>query len=125
MSPRREGRYCTVPIATFFVGLAILVGCFVSCGVRTPDKPKGEKTVQPRSIEQVLKEHTDRWMSINGVVGTGIGKCKGKPCIKVFVVEGDEQLRKRIPTQVEGFPVIVEVTGEIRALDADDSTGAE
>ena len=68
-------------------------------------------------IEEVLEEHTAELMAIPGVVGTGIGEFEGKPCIKVFVVENTEELTNKIPSQVEG-PIIVEDTGEIRALDS-------
>ncbi len=73
-----------------------------------------------RTIENVLKAHTDEWMAIPGVVGTAIGEFNDKPCIKVFVVEKTEELNKRIPSQVEGFPVIIQAIGEIRALESDD-----
>ena len=78
-----------------------------------------------KTAQEVLKENTDRWMAIPGVVGTGIGEYKGQPCIKLLVIEQGEQVKKRIPSQVEGFPVIVEVTGEIRALDTDGKASAE
>lgn len=67
-----------------------------------------------KTIDEVLAEHTGEWMSIPGVVGTAIGQFKGKPCIKIFVVKKTAELAERIPSQVEGFPVIVEETGEIR-----------
>ena len=67
------------------------------------------------TIEAVLKEHTDEWMSIPGVVGTGIGACEGKPCIRIFVVKKTPELLKKIPSNLEGFVVDVEETGEIMA----------
>ena len=70
-----------------------------------------------KTIEQVLKDHTDEWMSIPGVVGTAIGEFKGKSCIRVFVAKKTEELNKKIPSRVEGFPVMIEETGEIRALE--------
>ena len=72
-----------------------------------------------KAIEEVLKEHTDEWMSIPGVVGTAIGEYNGKPCIKVLVVKKTKELTEKIPSRVEGFPVIIEATGEIRALDTE------
>ena len=78
-----------------------------------------------KTVQQVLKENIDRWTAIPGVVGAGIGEFEGQPCIKVLVTEKSEQVQKRIPSQVEGFPVMVEVTGEIRALDTDGKARAE
>ncbi len=72
-----------------------------------------------KTIEAVLKQHTDRLLSFPGVVGTAIGECEGKPCIKVLVVQATPELVKRIPSALEGFPVVIEESGEIRALGAD------
>ncbi len=68
-----------------------------------------------RTIEEVQNAHTDAWMDIPGVVGTAIGETDGKPCIRIFVLERTEELERKFPSSVEGFPVIVEVTGEFRA----------
>ena len=69
-----------------------------------------------RAIEEVLKEHTKELMSLPGVVGTGQSLCDGQPCIKVFVVNKTPELEKQIPQALEGYPVVIEETGEIRAL---------
>jgi hypothetical protein len=69
-----------------------------------------------KTIEQVLSERTNEWMAIRGVVGVAIGEFKGKPCIRVFTSASPQQLRAKLPSTVEGYPVIVEQTGPIRAL---------
>ena len=70
-----------------------------------------------KTIEEVLKENTDKWMSIPGVVGTAIGKFKDKPCIKIFVIKKTPELVEKIPSTQEGFPLVIQQTGEIKALD--------
>jgi hypothetical protein len=70
-----------------------------------------------RTIEQVQQAYTDAWMEIPGVIGTGIGQFKDKPCILVFTASNAEQVRRRIPATVEGYPVLIQHAGEIRALD--------
>lgn len=70
-----------------------------------------------KTISAVLKEHTPGLMSLPGVVGTAQGQCAGEPCIKVFVTKTTSDLLRRIPSTIEGYPVAVEETGEIRALD--------
>ena len=80
---------------------------------------QGNQTVmQKKTIQTVLKEHTDKLMALPGVVGTGLGECSGKPCIKVFVVKKTPDLLKQIPSTIEGYTVAVQETGEIRALDS-------
>lgn len=69
-----------------------------------------------KSIDVVLKEHTDELMSVSGVVGTAQSLCDDKPCIKVYVLELTPALKKKIPKNIEGYKVDIEVTGEIRAL---------
>ncbi len=90
----------------------------LGCKKNAPEDRGGEKRMPTKTIERVLKEHTDEWMAIPGVVGTAMGEHKGKPCIKILVVEKTQKLARQIPSQVEGFPVVIEETGEIRALRA-------
>lgn len=59
-------------------------------------------------------------MTIAGVIGTGIGRCEDKPCILVFTTSDAEHLRQKIPATVEGYPINIQNTGEIRALDKTD-----
>jgi hypothetical protein len=62
----------------------------------------------------VLQAHTDQLMAMPGVVGVAQGLCDGRPCIKVFVARKTPDVLERIPTSVEGYPVAVEETGELR-----------
>lgn len=70
-----------------------------------------------KTIEQVLRENTDKWMAISGVEGTAIGLLEGKPCIKIFTSSKIIQLRERIPSLIEGYSIIIEETGQFHALD--------
>ncbi|MHC4241272.1 MAG: hypothetical protein ACYS3N_08125 [Planctomycetota bacterium] len=70
-----------------------------------------------KTIEQIQEAHTDEWMAIPGVEGTAIGLCEGKPCIRIFSSSKAQQLKDKIPSTVEGYPVIIEETGSFRALD--------
>ena len=65
-------------------------------------------------IEEVLKNHTDDLMAIPGVVGIGQGLCNYKPCIKVFAIKKTPELEDRIPHELDGYPIIIEETGEIQ-----------
>ncbi len=69
------------------------------------------------TIEQVQSKYSDQWMSIPGVVGTGVGEFQGKPCIKVFVSKKTSELEKKIPATADGYRVIIEETGEFKAHD--------
>ena len=67
-----------------------------------------------RSIDQVLAAHTDSLMAMPGVVGTAIGLCDGERCIKVLVADSNPDTKRRIPDRLEGYRVLVEVTGTIK-----------
>jgi hypothetical protein len=67
----------------------------------------------PPPITQVLERHTDRLMSLPGVVGTAEGDCGGRPCILVLVEQTTPALQQAIPSELEGVPVEIRETGRI------------
>lgn len=67
------------------------------------------------TIKEVLAKHTDKWMEIPGVIGTGEGMSEAKPCITIFMASNVETIKKKIPKKVEGYKVVFEETGEIEA----------
>jgi hypothetical protein len=73
---------------------------------------------RPRDINDVLHAHDHELLAIKGVVGVYVGVLDdGKTaCLKVMVVAKSAEIEKAVPKTIEGFPVIVEVTGEIRPL---------
>ena len=70
------------------------------------------------ATEEALKKHTPSLMSLTGVVGTGQGLRDGSPCITVFVIRKTPELERKIPRELEGFPVKIEDTGRVDALPA-------
>ncbi len=99
------------------VGVVWVVAAGMACGQQGAKDEQEHRPMQQKKIETVLKEHTDSLMALPGVVGTAQGECAGKPCIKVFVTKKTPELLKQIPSVIEGYPVAVQETGEIRALD--------
>ena len=98
------------------VVLVILFIFSIPCASELFDNRSERSLMSSKSIGEVLKEHAKTLMSIPGVVGAGEGRCEGKPCIKVFVIEKTPELDQKIPDTLEGYPVILEETGEIKAL---------
>jgi len=70
-----------------------------------------------KTIESVLKENTDRLMSLPGVVGIAQGLCEGKPCIKVLIIKKTSDIMNRIPVKIAGYRVMVKEVGKLRSLD--------
>jgi hypothetical protein len=87
----------------------LLAGALVACSTHS-----GGATVAARSIDEVLAAHTDSLMALPGVVGTAIGLCDGERCIKVFLADSNPDTKGRIPSRLEGYRVVAEVTGPIR-----------
>jgi hypothetical protein len=75
--------------------------------------------MRQKMIEDVLKDQAAAIMAQPGVVGVAQGECAGKPCIKVFVAKRTPEVLDNIPSALEGYPVNVQETGEIKALDAE------
>lgn len=87
----------------------LLAGLFVACS-----GSQRSATVPVRSIDLVLAAHTDSLLTLPGVVGTAIALCDGERCIKVLLADSNPDTRAKIPPRLEGYRVIVEVTGAIR-----------
>ncbi len=92
-------------------------GNVAGCTYAGSSNIKKEQPMPDKTIEQVLQDNTDKWMAILGVEGTAIGLCEGKPCIRIFTSAKPQQLKDKMPSKVEGYPVIIEETASFRALD--------
>jgi hypothetical protein len=105
------------PVSVALVPLAILAAAGTSgCSSGRCDLEQAQH-MTAKTIEQVQNEHTDAWMAIPGVVGTAIGQSGGATCILVLTAANTDEVRHKIPPMVEGYPVVVQYVGEIRALD--------
>ena len=70
--------------------------------------------VEGRDIVAAQEALTDVVMAIEGVAGTAVGDCGGESCIKVYLTAASEAVEEEIPGEFGGFPVVTEVTGEVR-----------
>jgi hypothetical protein len=75
-----------------------------------------QQNIRP-TIDQIREKHELELMAIPGVTGVGIGQDPRKPgrVIKVYVERTTPELMKKIPKEIEGYPVALEQTGEFRA----------
>ena len=106
-----------ISIVLLNIGAISAAGILAGCSYSGPSGLEKGQSMPERTIEQVQEEHTDEWMAIPGVEGTAIGLFEDKPCIKIFTSSKPQQIRDKIPSTVEGYPVIIEETGAFRALD--------
>ena len=66
-----------------------------------------------QAVEDVLTEHGDRLLALTGVVGVGSGEREGAP---VIIVLAEREEIEDLPASIGGYDVVVEVTGEFRAV---------
>lgn len=93
------------------VGLAFTTGCGEHMAQNNSPSPK-------RDINAVLRDHDKELLAIPGVVGVYVGLLEdGKtPCLKVMLARKTAEAERAIPKTLEGYPVVSEVTGEIRPM---------
>jgi hypothetical protein len=70
-----------------------------------------------RPLEEVLRAHTAALLAVPGVLGTAQGLCEGSPCVKVLVARTTPDLLRAIPASLDGYPVAIEETGELRPFE--------
>lgn len=73
--------------------------------------------MERESIVKEIKEKYQRTlMQIPGVIGVGIGLYEEEFVINVLVVKKTRLLIKRLPGELDGFRVVIQETGFIKAL---------
>ena len=110
-------KMCKLIRAAIIVVFIFLAGIFCGCGRKGSVDVSNGTSMKNKSIEHVLKENTNQWMSIPGVEGVAIGEHKGTSCIRVFTSVNPKNLQDKIPSIMDGFPVIIEKTGPFGALE--------
>ncbi|MFO7610566.1 MAG: hypothetical protein R6X35_15495 [Candidatus Krumholzibacteriia bacterium] len=95
------------------VATLLLVLALAACG-----PPRQEETVDRPDIMSVVDTHAPRLIAIEGVAAIAVGALdSGEPCVRIYVVALTDALRAQLPPTLEGWPVVLEESGEIRPLD--------
>ena len=73
-----------------------------------------------KTIFEAKKNFADRYLSEEGFIGVGIGRDENADVLWVYVEAEDFPIAQQLKNEptYEGFRVIVEVTGRIKALSA-------
>ena len=124
-----SGRYSKKVTSIFvFIFLICLIHSIGSGGILRPDVseaggiPEAVALVDNSNpgIQTAIAaqgRHTDILLGEPGVIGTAVGLTEhGKPAILVLVTSFNEAKAANIPSDIEGIPVIVKITGKIVAL---------
>ena len=93
------------------LNLALFLGCQPNMTASKPSAPR-------RDINTVLADHDQQLLTLPGVVGVYVGLLEDDktPCLKVMLVRKDRKFERSLPRSIEGYPVVAEVTGEIKPM---------
>jgi hypothetical protein len=97
------------------IAIALTGLTMAACAGPPAKKPAQVTGMKMTKIEDVLNRNTDSLMAVGGVEGVGIGGSASAPVIVVMVRGNQSEMARKLPKQVEGYTVKVEVTGQIRA----------
>jgi hypothetical protein len=115
----RMKRSCNFKPFSFYVCLFFLGIWNHGLGFQANIEPniREEIFMAARDVKEVMEAHAAELMAIPGVVGVYTGVLDdGTPCIKVMVENRTLELEQKIPQNLQGVPVVIEETGEIRPL---------
>jgi hypothetical protein len=68
-------------------------------------------------IGEVIRNEGTALMNIPGVTGVGQTEIDGRMCILVMLEQRLPEIEAAIPSTLEGYPVAIEVSGVIQALE--------
>ena len=96
-------------------GLVLCVGVIVGLGFA---QLMAESSAPRRDINAVLAAHDRQLLDLPAVIGVYVGVlADGKtPCLKVMLARPTPETERKIPRKIEDYPVVTEISGEIRPL---------
>jgi hypothetical protein len=98
----------------------VLIPCVFAlqhCNVQQKEKKQMQNNPPMSDINKVMDAHAKEWMSIPGIVGCYVTiKEMGDSCIVIMAVNITDEIKKKIPLTIEGYPVEIEESGEIKPL---------
>lgn len=112
-----ENRLLKFPQVVMVAFLLAITQLLLAC----PSSEKKEEqklTVPDSDVIRVMNKHADSLMAIPGVTGVSVSALPdGSPTIMILIIEESATLRESLPDSLDGYPVVVNVSGEIRPLD--------
>ena len=71
-----------------------------------------------RDINAVLRAHDQDLLKLADVVGVYVGLLPDNKtqCLKVMLAQSNPKTEQVLPKKLEGYPVMIEITGEIRPM---------
>jgi hypothetical protein len=107
-------------VPVFLLVLLLAAGVGAACSATVRDEEASGGRMPATDINEVLRLHDDELVAIPGVEGVYVGLLDDNqtPCLKIMVAEKTAALVERLPSSLDGYPVVIEETGVIRPLGA-------
>ena len=101
----------TVCLSALILVLNSIVICPRNMAQSTSPRPN-------RDINVVLAAHDQELLAIPDVVGVYVGTMQDGEtlCLAVMLARKNAESEQKIPRMIEGYPVVTEVSGNVRAL---------
>lgn len=99
-------------ICVLFIGIGLILACRSNMAQTNSSSPR-------RDINAVLAAHDKELLAIPDVVGVSVATLDDRrtPCLRVMLARKNAKSERAIPRSIEGYPVVLDITGEIRAFD--------
>jgi hypothetical protein len=102
----------------FTLGTLIALACaLVLVACQGAEKPRPTENVSGGPVMDVIERHSADLLNVPGVVGVYEGRTQDqRPVIRIMVAKRTPEHDQKLPKVLEGYPVEIEETGEIRPL---------
>ena len=70
-------------------------------------------TTNPKAV---IDQHLEWLFDFEDVAGVAEGALNNQPCIKVYLTQENSRTRLELPDELEGLPLVIEVTGSFNPL---------
>jgi hypothetical protein len=77
--------------------------------------PDTSKVAPPMTLNTVIERRSAELLEIPGVVGVAQGAHEGQSVVQILVERRTPELMAKLPRTLDGFPVVVVESGEIRS----------
>jgi hypothetical protein len=81
----------------------------------SPSQGPQETEVAKPDITAIISANSAAILGLEDVVAIGQARCNDQPCIRVLLASDNTDTRAKLPAEIDGVPVSVEVSGSFRA----------
>ncbi len=69
-----------------------------------------------QSPKDVIDQYLEWLFAFEDVAGVAEGAVDNQPCVKVFLTQENSRTRLELPDELDGLPLVIEITGSFNPL---------